>query len=356
MSLSVSISLSLLVVVVAFYYTQTNSAMPSLAAIRASNAAFFRSKPAPSSAVAANVPTAVFVGGTSGIGEGMALTYAEHTEGKSNIIIVGRNAAAAERIFASMPSPPADIQPKLAREFVQCDATLMKNVHVASQTILSRYPKINYLVMSPGYSTLVGRDETPEGIDRKLAVHYYARWKFLHDLLPGLKDAQEKGEKAAVVSVMAAGHGGKIDLEDLGLKKGYSLSAAALAAPTYNDLMMESFAEQAPNVTFIHAFPGFVRTSLGSSSPSPTLRIVSPSCSPSLVPSPTAVKPGAWRVGSKGEDLGMKRHFGDEVQRKKVWEHTVEVMRAALASSSAGTSKAGSRNNNSTSTLRPDIV
>ncbi|KAF8885860.1 hypothetical protein CPB84DRAFT_1787979 [Gymnopilus junonius] len=294
MFLSVSVFLSLIVVVVAFYYTQTNSAMPSLAAIRASNAAFFRSKPAPSSAVAANVPTAVFVGGTSGIGEGMALTYAEHTEGKSNIIIVGRNAAAAERIFASMPR-----------------LLLISNPN-SQGTILSRYAKINYLVMSPGYSTLA-----------------------------------ERGE-AAVVSVMAAGYGGKIDLNDLGLKKGYS--------PTYNDLMMESFAEQAPNITYIHAAPGFVRTSLGSSSPSPTLRVVSALLVSLARPlsvsqtecgeymwnavASTATKPGAWRIGSKGEDLGMKRYFGGEEQRRRVWEHTVEVMRTALATSGPETPKA----------------
>ncbi|KAF8885863.1 hypothetical protein CPB84DRAFT_1787993 [Gymnopilus junonius] len=335
MFLYASIFLSLLVALLAFYYTQTHSAMPSLAAIRQSNAAFFRSKPS----VAADAPTAIFVGGTSGIGEGMALTYAKYTEGKSNIII---------RIFASMPAPPGDGTSKLAREFVQCDATLMKNVHSATQTILSKYPQINYLVMSPGLVTLSGRDETHEGIDRKLAVHYYARWKFLHDLLPSLKAAEGKGEKAAVVSVMAAGHGGKIDLDDLGLKKGYSVSASMMTGPTYNDMMMESFAEQAPNITFIHTYPGFVRTPIGASSPSRALRIISHVFFPLVWPisvsniecgeytwssvTTTATKPGAWRIGSRGEDLGKKNYFGGEVQRKKVWEHTVEVIRAALAS------------------------
>jgi hypothetical protein len=86
---------------------------------------------------------------------------------------------------------------------------------------------------------LAGRDETEEGIDKKLAVHYYARWKFLHDLLPALKKADEAGEQGAVMSVLAAGKGGAIDLEDLALEKGYSVQRAALSAPTYNDLMLE---------------------------------------------------------------------------------------------------------------------
>jgi hypothetical protein len=93
--------------------------------------------------------------------------------------------------------------------------------------------------MSPGIMTMSGRDETEEGIDKKLAVHYYARWKFLHDLLPALVKANNAGEEGAVMSVMAAGKGGHIDLEDLAMKNGYSVGRAALIAPTYNDLMME---------------------------------------------------------------------------------------------------------------------
>jgi hypothetical protein len=87
--------------------------------------------------------------------------------------------------------------------------------------------------------TMKGRDETEEGIDKKLAVHYYARWKFISDLLPALKNAKESGEDAKVISVLAAGKGGEIDLEDLGLKKTFSLTKAGLQAPTYNDLMVE---------------------------------------------------------------------------------------------------------------------
>jgi len=175
----------------------------------------------------------------------MARVFAEHTKGNSDIIIVGRNRASAENIFSTLPMPTStsisesDNPTIPAREFVQCDVTLMKNIQEATRSILTKYPKINYLVMSPGIMTLAGRDETKEGIDKKLAVHYYARWKFLHDLLPALRKANEAGEKCAVMSVMAAGNGGAIDLQDLALKAGYSVQRAALSAPTYNDLMLE---------------------------------------------------------------------------------------------------------------------
>jgi NAD(P)-dependent dehydrogenase (short-subunit alcohol dehydrogenase family) len=147
--------------------------MPSLAEIRASNSAFTHS----------SHPVAVFVGGTSGIGEGMARVFAEHTKGDSDVIIVGRNRASAENIFSILPLPTSTStsdsdKSTPAREFVQCDVTSMTNVQEATRSILTKYPKINYLVMSPGTMTLAGRDETGEGIDKKLAVHYYGGGNF----------------------------------------------------------------------------------------------------------------------------------------------------------------------------------
>ena len=202
----------------------SHSSMPTLTLARASNAAFHSSYQ----------PVAVFVGGTSGIGKAMVERFARFTKGNGSIIIVGRNRAAAETIFASLPPDGTS-----AREFIKCDATLMSNVHTAAQEILSRYSKINYLILTPGVLSLKGRDETTEGIDKKLAVHYYARWRFIYDLLPSLERAKEAGEEAKILSVLAAGKGGEIDVDDLGLKKSFSLSSAAMAAPTYTDLMME---------------------------------------------------------------------------------------------------------------------
>ena len=207
---------------------QINSMKQSLA-LRDSNAAQM--------ANLKGTPVGVFVGGTSGIGQGLAEAFAKWRNGNAHIIIVGRNEATAKEIIERFPKPT--ITNSWTHEFVQCDVTLMKNVHSASQQILAKHPKINYLVMSPGFFAASGRDETSEGIDKKLAVHYYARWKFIDELLPALKKAKDDGEDVRVLSVFSAGHGGQIDPDDLGLKKGYSLKAAADSATTYNDLMIE---------------------------------------------------------------------------------------------------------------------
>ena len=204
--------------------------MPSLTAIRASNAAFSPSY----------TPVAIFVGGTAGIGQGIAEAFARHTNGNAHLIIIGRNQTAADSILSQFPKPSSEssaVTP--THEFVQCDVSLMKNVHAATKDLLTRVSKVNFLVMTPGYESMKGWEETEDGVDKKLALDYYARWKFISDLLPALKRAKEVGEDAKVLSVLAAAKGAVIDTDDIGLKKTFSFIKAKRQIPTYNDLMME---------------------------------------------------------------------------------------------------------------------
>lgn len=145
--------------------------MPSLSAIHSSNASF---KPA------YRRPVGIFVGGTSGIGAGMATRFAQYTNGDADVVIVGRNRAAAESLLAAMPNPGGP-EPAPRREFVACDATLMREVGRVTKELRESYSKINFLVLTQGILTVNGRDETEEGIDKKLALHYYSRWKFIHE-------------------------------------------------------------------------------------------------------------------------------------------------------------------------------
>ncbi|KAG5638297.1 hypothetical protein H0H81_000822 [Sphagnurus paluster] len=327
-----SLLLSIIVILLSYLsFSKSTSNMHPLAAARTANAAFNPTYK----------PVAIFVGGTAGIGQGLVEAFSRHTKGNAHIVIVGRNRAAADTIIAALPKPSDNAQ--YTHEFVQCDVTLMKNVESVTKELLTRLPKINFLFMSPGFMTMDGRTETPEGIDRKLAVHYYARWKFVDDLLPALRRANSAGEDAKVLSVLAAGKGGEINLDDLGLKKTYSVSNAALAAPTYNDLMLQEFAEKNPGLTFVHSYPGFVKTGLGSSSNSRLVRFGMSALTTLFSPLYTTYqdsgeymlhgllgkKEGFFRVGSQGEDIGMKRYFGSEEARKRLWEHTAQATKVS---------------------------
>ncbi|KAF9528654.1 hypothetical protein CPB83DRAFT_854040 [Crepidotus variabilis] len=317
--------------------------MVSLASIKSSNVNAATTLP--------TRPVALFVGGTSGIGEGMARALARHTNGNADIIIVGRNKDAAQGILSSLPLPEPGTSSTpsptpVTREFIQCDVTRMKNVHTATQHILSKYSKLNYLIISTGILTLAGREETEEGIDKKLAVHYYARWKFIRDLLPLLDKAKVEDGTGSVMSVLVAGRGGEINADDLGLKKTFSLKNAAVAAPTYNDLMMESFSEKHPSLSLIHSHPGFIRTPIAANSPSLLIQGFGLLMSTLLRPFTSSVEDcaeymwhgmhstmkeaGAWRIDASGDDLGKMSYHGDENQREKLWEHTEAEVEAAL--------------------------
>jgi NAD(P)-dependent dehydrogenase (short-subunit alcohol dehydrogenase family) len=205
--------------------------MPNLTQILASNSSFFSKFTSSSSSA---LPTAVFIGGTAGIGQGTAHAFARATNGNANIIIVGRNQSAASEIIASFPKPTS---PDAKHVFVPCDVTLMKNVGTASSEILKLVQKVNYVVISTGFFSAASLDLSAEGIDRRFAVYYYGRWKFIHDLMPALERAKEDGEEAKVISVLAAGRGDKIDLNDLGLKKDFGILRLVQQGCKYNDLM-----------------------------------------------------------------------------------------------------------------------
>ncbi|KAK0235783.1 NAD(P)-binding protein [Armillaria nabsnona] len=303
--------------------------MPVKTRIRASNASIFSSLTA---------PTAVFFGGTAGIGQAMAQSLASHTQGNANIIIVGRNAKAAQEIIDSFPRPSSSVKP--IREFVSCDASLMSNVASATEEVKKHLgeKKVDFLVLTTGYLTTAGREETKEGMDRKMAVTYYAKWKFVKDLLGSLKD-----EGSKVVSVMAPGYGGSIDVDDLDMKKSYSAVKVGLRMPTYLDLMSEAFAQRYPCHSFIHAHPGAVRTNYVSASPSAVFRYTAPlimgltypftispkDCAEYMWHGTLQKSAGAFRVSNRGEDMGKKRYFGDEEQRQKLWDHTAAMVEAA---------------------------
>jgi hypothetical protein len=83
--------------------------------------------------------------------------------------------------------------------------------------------------------TTKGRDETPEGLDRKLACNFCARFRFIYDLTPLVEKAAENGEQVGVMSVLAAGRGGRVNLNDLDLVKSYGLKNVEGTGVTYTD-------------------------------------------------------------------------------------------------------------------------
>ncbi len=212
--------------------------MPKLNAAKAANASF---KPS-------YIPIAVFVGGTSGVGEAMVKALSSHTNGRVHLVIVGRNRDAAVKTFSSLPRPTGDDGQPVLRDFVYCDAYLMKNIKATCQDLSEKLPKINFLVLSAGYFRPTGRVETEEGLDQMLVMRYYNRFKYTKELLPLLQKAKALGEQAGMMSILGAGAVNitSIDTDDLDMKKKYGTLKAASKSIGYNDIMVE--VSQLPNL------------------------------------------------------------------------------------------------------------
>ncbi|KAE8221605.1 hypothetical protein CF319_g5056 [Tilletia indica] len=330
----------------------------SLVDVRAAN---LRAASALTSASSSFIPLAVLLGGTSGIGLATAYALSSAFRGKVHLILSSRSASRAAEAIANLPYPPSAENGGSA-EFVEVNASSMASVREMSRTVRNRVEemnggKINYLVLSCGQLVMQGSDRTEEGIERKLAMNYYARYALAELLTSNLEAARAAGEPARVISILAPGRGGPIDTSDFGLAKeaeqsGKSmlrlptwLRQAEMAGVTYGDWACEHLGDLHPSVSYVHTYPGIVKTSVMGSMPfivrllsAPIFAIVGISAEESgenhanyLLDDEGPIKDGgAYFRGPKGQEIQrtqIKDLEGEERKQKiaALWQHTVKV-------------------------------
>ena len=272
---------------------------------------------------------AVVVGATSGIGAAVArrLAQADYT-----VIAVGRDAARGAAVVAACAASSS--QP---HEFISCDAALLGagGVRDCANTIAAKHPRVDALVQTQGIASMAGRDETPEGLDRKMSVHYFSRVAFALALLPQLRAA----EHGKVLSVLSGGvHGAYAhSVDDFEIKANYGIKNAADASGTYNDAAWDSLAAAPGNekLLFIHAAPGFVNTPWGTQLPTvvrgivrclqATLAAPVEDCAEFLVAPLFAAEGHGFVVqGPKGEPATVTAQHA--AVREGIWAQTQELV------------------------------
>ncbi|KAH8176517.1 short chain dehydrogenase domain-containing protein [Sarocladium implicatum] len=195
---------------------------------------------------------ALVIGGTSGCGFGIASRLASETT-TSSVIVSGRH------------NP--DSLPSSKMSYLALDASSMRSIKQYTDAFkASQTEKLDYLVMSQGIFTMNGRTETKEGIDLKMALHYYGKQLLVRELLPVLKD----DAKVIVILDSLYGNPDKLNWNDLDLKNTYGLGTAAQHCLNMTDAMTQHWATtQSPAAKrhFIHAQPGVVATGVGNGVP-----------------------------------------------------------------------------------------
>jgi hypothetical protein len=101
--------------------------------------------------------------------------------------------------------------------------------------------------------------ETSEGLDKMYALQYFARIRSVVNFLPQLREAAATQQLARVISVLGAGNEGEIMVDDLELKRHFSLKVCSAQAITMMSLALEHLAQQNPLIDFAHVYPGPVR-------------------------------------------------------------------------------------------------
>ncbi|KAI8817424.1 FabG domain-containing protein [Fimicolochytrium jonesii] len=272
------------------------------------------------------------VGGTAGIGRATAIKLASL---QASVTIAGRNATAGSEIVAQLSS----LNPTGAHEFHRVDMTSLKDIRRFATEFRNRHNTLHGTVISAGFMSMSGRTESEDGIDKKFQVHYYGRVALIRELLPLVKRTARGGEEdVRVMSVLAAGYGNTVDLDDLDLKKGYGIKAVADAASGYNDLAVNALSLENPSISFIHIAPGAIDTSLVDNLPwyfSKPAKLLGPlfltkpeTCAEFMACALTAdeYKKGWHLLSSKAEEIKPVAKYHTEQNVKRVWEHTLGLI------------------------------
>ncbi|TIA60552.1 hypothetical protein D6C76_10298 [Aureobasidium pullulans] len=217
--------------------------MVALETIRASN-----------SKIASTLPSglvAIFVGATNGVGEATVRQFAKYASAP-RVYLIGRSQDAGTRIVNECRA----LNAKGEFTFISKDTSLMRNVDEICETIKQKEKSVNLLFLTIG--TLQTGKTTVEGLHYPAAIAVHARNRFITDLLPLINNATSLRR---VISVFIATLEGEIQMDDF---QGWHMKLMANRdhAASITTLSLESHHKDNPNVSFVHNFPGVIKSGI----------------------------------------------------------------------------------------------
>jgi len=191
----------------------------------------------------------LLTGATRGIGQAAAIELARQG---AEVALVGRDPdrvrAVAEE--ARMSGGGAPVHEHVA------DLMMMSEVHRLAEEVRARVERVDVLANNAG-ALFASRQETSEGFERTFALNHLAPFlltNLLRDRLAG----------GRVVTTASDAHkSGRLDLEDLQSRRGYSAMRVYGTSKLCNILFTRELARRAPELHANCFHPGVVRTGFG---------------------------------------------------------------------------------------------
>ena len=197
----------------------------------------------------------VMTGATAGIGQAAAEAFAA---GGAEIVLIARNRERAERTCERLRSVRSEVKTRI----LLADLASQAQIRRVAEEILDTIPRIDVLFNNAGLVNL-RRHETEDGVERTFAVNHLGYFLLTNLLVPRLRE--NPGARIVLTASDAHRMGGEIDLEDLGLERGYSWSRAYGRSKGANILYTRELSRRldGSGVTVNCYHPGMVRSELG---------------------------------------------------------------------------------------------
>lgn len=192
--------------------------------------------------------TYVVAGGTTGMGNGLAL---HHLRAGDRVTIVGSDPAKGRRFL----DEAARLGAAERAAFIRADLTsVAENVRVIEE-VKFRHTALDGLILT-AIRAFSRRVETPDGFEGTFALYYVSRFLLSY----GLTDLLEKGGRPMIVNLCGVGvTKGKIHWDDLSLKDGFGTVKAMLQGGRATDLLGVGYAANHPDgrTRYLLHHPGF---------------------------------------------------------------------------------------------------
>jgi NAD(P)-dependent dehydrogenase (short-subunit alcohol dehydrogenase family) len=286
---------------------------------------------------------ALVVGGTSGIGQGIAMALAKRDY---QVIVCGRSAERGNAVVDSLKAlgtGPTEGGGTGSRQhsFLPIDAFDLSSVRGVAEKTVAGGNKLDVLVMTQSMASLQGYTPTKDGIDQKLQLHFFSRVYLACLLAPHMRAAADASSPPPkILSVLSAGVHSRYKHADTDfeLKNHYSVKNAADAAGFYTDAGLEKVAEEHPSVAVCHAAPGFVNTNWGTEMPWAIRMMLRPmqsvfgksleDCGETITSGLMngIVRPGFYLMGEKGQILEKSAVKHTPQERDMIWEKTLQLL------------------------------